>query len=161
MHRGPSAPSAVASRNSNYRIERESVQRPVRFAVGEAMEDPERDVLGCGAGEPNEAHVLEWSLDRSGIMPLQRRGVPNLALFDFDGTITSHDTFTPFIYYAVDPQRLAVGKVVLGSKKAERVLERYDLRSYGVVYAYGDTPDDDAMLHLASKRYYRWPELDE
>jgi phosphatidylglycerophosphatase C len=37
----------------------------------------------------------------------------NLALFDFDGTITFGDTFTPFIYYAVDPRRLAVGRLVL------------------------------------------------
>jgi phosphatidylglycerophosphatase C len=37
----------------------------------------------------------------------------NLALFDFDGTITFTDTFTPFLYFAVDPRRIAVGKVVL------------------------------------------------
>jgi len=39
--------------------------------------------------------------------------VKNLALFDFDGTITSQDTFTPFIFHAVLPGRMAVGKVVL------------------------------------------------
>lgn len=39
--------------------------------------------------------------------------MPNLALFDFDGTITSNDNFTPFIYFAVQPKRLAVGKIVL------------------------------------------------
>ena len=37
----------------------------------------------------------------------------NLALFDFDGTITSSDTFTPFIFHAVAPARMALGKVVL------------------------------------------------
>src|SRR5436190_4651341 len=37
----------------------------------------------------------------------------NLALFDFDGTITFADTFTPFLYFAVEPKRLAAGKVVL------------------------------------------------
>jgi phosphatidylglycerophosphatase C len=39
--------------------------------------------------------------------------VPNLALFDFDGTITFKDSFTPFILYAVEPTRLAIGKIVL------------------------------------------------
>lgn len=37
----------------------------------------------------------------------------NLALFDFDGTITTRETFPDFIQAAVPPRRLAVGKVVL------------------------------------------------
>lgn len=37
----------------------------------------------------------------------------NLALFDFDGTITSEDSFVPFIVHAVDPFRMALGKVLL------------------------------------------------
>lgn len=37
----------------------------------------------------------------------------NLALFDFDGTITSGDTFTPFIFQAVEPVRIVIGGVVL------------------------------------------------
>lgn len=37
----------------------------------------------------------------------------NLALFDFDGTITFNDTFTAFIHYALDPGRLAAGKLIL------------------------------------------------
>ena len=37
----------------------------------------------------------------------------NLALFDFDGTITSSDTWTPFIRMAVRPSRLRMGVVVL------------------------------------------------
>jgi phosphatidylglycerophosphatase C len=197
--------------------------------------------------------------------------VTNLALFDFDGTITSRDTFTPFVFHAVAPARLATGKLVLspliaayklgflsasrmrrsivhfgfrgrretevrqagleyarnqlasvlratalerirwhqaqgdlvvvvsasldvylaewcrqlgvdlicseleaadgvltgryrsgdctGPEKARRVRERYDLRRFDVVYAYGDTPEDDAMLRLANKRVYRWREL--
>ncbi|MCX6124370.1 MAG: HAD-IB family hydrolase, partial [Proteobacteria bacterium] len=48
--------------------------------------------------------------------------LPNLALFDFDGTITTNDNFTPFIYFAVEPKRLAVGKVVLSP-----LLVRYKL----------------------------------
>jgi phosphoserine phosphatase len=39
--------------------------------------------------------------------------VPSLALFDFDGTITFSGTFLPFVYRAVEPTRMAVGKVVL------------------------------------------------
>ena len=33
----------------------------------------------------------------------------NLALFDFDGTITRSDTFTPFIHFAVSRRRLWLG----------------------------------------------------
>ena len=35
----------------------------------------------------------------------------NLALFDFDGTITRGDTFRPFLRYAVRPPRVVVGLV--------------------------------------------------
>jgi HAD superfamily hydrolase (TIGR01490 family) len=37
----------------------------------------------------------------------------NLALFDFDGTITSRETFPDFIRAAVPPRRLTAGRVVL------------------------------------------------
>jgi phosphatidylglycerophosphatase C len=37
----------------------------------------------------------------------------NLALFDFDGTITSTDTWTPFMRVAVPPARMAWGRVLL------------------------------------------------
>ncbi|MBB4133362.1 HAD family hydrolase [Xanthomonas sp. 3075] len=37
----------------------------------------------------------------------------DLALFDFDGTITSKDTFTAFIHEAVKPSRLLLGKILL------------------------------------------------
>ncbi len=37
----------------------------------------------------------------------------NLALFDFDHTLTTNDNFTNFIYYGVSSTRLAIGKVVL------------------------------------------------
>lgn len=37
----------------------------------------------------------------------------NLALFDFDGTITSRDMLPDFMHAAVAPRRLAAGKVVL------------------------------------------------
>jgi phosphatidylglycerophosphatase C len=37
----------------------------------------------------------------------------NLALFDFDHTITFGDTWTPFMRFAVRPARLVAGRVVL------------------------------------------------
>jgi phosphatidylglycerophosphatase C len=39
--------------------------------------------------------------------------VSNLALFDFDGTITWTDTWTPFMRMAIRPWRMAVGRVLL------------------------------------------------
>jgi HAD superfamily hydrolase (TIGR01490 family) len=36
----------------------------------------------------------------------------NLALFDFDGTITSRDSFEPFLYFAA-PGRVAIGTLLL------------------------------------------------
>jgi phosphatidylglycerophosphatase C len=37
----------------------------------------------------------------------------NLALFDFDGTVTSSDTWTPFMRFAVRPARMLPGQVLL------------------------------------------------
>lgn len=37
----------------------------------------------------------------------------NLALFDFDGTITSTDSWTPFMRFAVPRPRLAIGRALL------------------------------------------------
>ncbi len=37
----------------------------------------------------------------------------NLALFDFDGTITTCDTFTPFIKKAIPSSRMFVGRLLL------------------------------------------------
>jgi HAD superfamily hydrolase (TIGR01490 family) len=39
--------------------------------------------------------------------------LPNLALFDFDGTITTNDNFTAFVRMVVSPWRLALGKIIL------------------------------------------------
>lgn len=39
--------------------------------------------------------------------------IMNLALFDFDGTITSRPLFSDFIHFAVAPPRLRLGKVTL------------------------------------------------
>jgi len=195
----------------------------------------------------------------------------NLALFDFDGTISFGDTFTPFLHFAVEPRRKAVGRVVLiplivgyklgivspsatrarvaafgfrgrreadvrlagstyardvlprtirpkalkrinwhkaqgdvvvvvsgsldvylaewcrgldldlicteleardgtltgryrdgdctGKEKARRILEKYNIRDYPVVYAYGDTTEDHEMLSIANRKYFRWREI--
>ena len=195
----------------------------------------------------------------------------NLALFDFDGTITSQDTFTAFMNFAIDPWRLAVGKVLLaplvlgykagvvspsntrrmvvwaglrgipesqaqqagvafaqnvlpslvrlqalerirwhqargdkvvvvsaslnvylvewcrqleldllcselevkagyltgryrlpdccGAEKSRRVMAQYDLATYRLVYAYGDTPEDLDMLSLADVPVYQWNQI--
>lgn len=37
----------------------------------------------------------------------------DLALFDFDGTITTRDTFTDFVHCAVAPGRIALGRAAL------------------------------------------------
>jgi phosphatidylglycerophosphatase C len=198
-------------------------------------------------------------------------GSMNLALFDFDGTITTDDTFTSFVRFAVRPARLVAGSVLLtpiivgyrlktvsarrarpivarvgfwgeradsvralgrryateilpgvvreraldritwhqrqgdrvvvvsasldvyldpwceahgvervctqleerrgrltgrycggdcsADAKVRRILERYDLSRYPVVYAYGDTIEDREMLELAHRKYYRWREI--
>lgn len=38
----------------------------------------------------------------------------NLALFDFDGTVTTRDSFKPFLYYVTGPVRTVLGTAVLG-----------------------------------------------
>lgn len=195
----------------------------------------------------------------------------NLALFDFDGTITFEDSFVPFLHYAVSPARLALGKVLMlpvvigykmklispshtratlvsfgfrgraekdvrevgrtfaetrlpamvrekaleriqwhkdngdkvvvvsaapnvyleywcenqglevictqlacvdgkltgkyldgdctGEEKVRRICNAYELGQYNEIYAYGDTKEDEAMLKIATQRYYRWQEL--
>ncbi len=46
-----------------------------------------------------------------------------------------------------------------GAEKARRIRQQYDLRQYGVVYAYGDTDEDAQMLALGHKKWYRWQEM--
>ena len=53
----------------------------------------------------------------------------NLALFDFDGTITETDTWTPFM--------------------------RLHLTTYETVYAYGDSIEDRHMLECAHEPFFR------
>ena len=195
----------------------------------------------------------------------------NLALFDFDGTITWSDTWTPFMRAVIRPRRLAVGRVALspvvvgyrlgvvsasqgrclaarvafageeaagirrrgadyaasvlpdkvrpaaierlewhrsrgddvvivsgsldvylkpwcaarqldcicttleeregrftgryldgdcsGAEKVRRVIERYDLSRYELVYAYGDSGEDRELIELAHRKSYRWTDI--
>ena len=43
-----------------------------------------------------------------------------------------------------------------GKEKAARVLQRYNIRDYKVIYAYGDTSEDKELLDLAHIKYFRW-----
>jgi phosphatidylglycerophosphatase C len=52
------------------------------------------------------------------------------------------------------------GKDCSGEEKARRVRDRYDLKSFDNIYAYGDTAEDHALLSLANHRFFRWKELD-
>jgi len=46
-----------------------------------------------------------------------------------------------------------------GAEKVRRILQRYQLARYPLVYAYGDSAEDREMLELAHKKYYRWREI--
>lgn len=46
-----------------------------------------------------------------------------------------------------------------GPFKSQLILDRYRLGEYADVYAYGDTHEDESMLDLANRRFYRWEEL--
>lgn len=48
-----------------------------------------------------------------------------------------------------------------GPEKVRRIRERLRLDDYGVIYAYGDTEDDRAMLDMADRKYFRWQEVQE
>jgi hypothetical protein len=46
-----------------------------------------------------------------------------------------------------------------GAEKVRRILQRYELTRYALVYAYGDSSEDREMLELAHKKFYRWKEI--
>ena len=46
-----------------------------------------------------------------------------------------------------------------GKEKLRRILEKYHLEDYQIIYAYGDTNEDDEMLSIANKKYFRWQEI--
>jgi len=49
----------------------------------------------------------------------------------------------------------------VGREKARRIVSRYDLSSFEIVFAYGDTTEDADMLALAHRRFFRWQEISE
>lgn len=52
-----------------------------------------------------------------------------------------------------------LGKQCVGREKTRRIREHYDIKSFAVVYAYGDTREDLDMLSIADKKYYGWQEV--
>ncbi|HEX7814084.1 HAD family hydrolase [Dyella sp.] len=51
------------------------------------------------------------------------------------------------------------GRQCVGEEKARRIRQALDLDQYPVIYAYGDTHEDHAMLTLAHRRYFRGVEV--
>lgn len=50
------------------------------------------------------------------------------------------------------------GAQCVGAEKARRIRESFDLDRFAIIHAYGDTPEDEAMLALAHRRWYRGQE---
>ncbi|GAB2586312.1 HAD family hydrolase [Dyella jejuensis] len=48
------------------------------------------------------------------------------------------------------------GRQCVGDEKARLVRKRFTLSRFARVFAYGDTPEDYALLALAHEPYYRW-----
>ncbi len=44
-------------------------------------------------------------------------------------------------------------------EKANRVQQKYKLSDFDAIYAYGDSPNDHAMLALADYKFYQWQEI--
>lgn len=51
------------------------------------------------------------------------------------------------------------GEQCVNAEKSRRVRAAYNLSSYPVVYAYGDTREDHDLLGIAQRRYFQWREL--
>src|SRR6185503_13334388 len=77
-----------------------------------------------GAGRGEDRRHPDLAQSRGSVPGVDRRRVRrmsgrpagdsmNLALFDFDGTITHRDTFTPFLRFAVRPERMALARIFL------------------------------------------------
>lgn len=52
-----------------------------------------------------------------------------------------------------------LGAQCVGEEKARRVREYCDPAAHDTCYAYGDTHEDEALLALAHKRFYRGVEI--
>ena len=55
------------------------------------------------------------------------------------------------VWFAADTAR--------SGEMARRIREKYNLRDYPVIYAYGDTTEDQEMLNIANRKYFRWLEM--
>jgi phosphatidylglycerophosphatase C len=51
------------------------------------------------------------------------------------------------------------GEDCCADEKSKRIKAHYDLSRFDTIYAYGDTPEDDAMLALADVQYYQWQKI--
>ncbi|MEL1265786.1 HAD family hydrolase [Pseudoxanthomonas putridarboris] len=51
------------------------------------------------------------------------------------------------------------GAQCVGDEKVRRIRSLCDPSAYRAVYAYGDTHEDNAMLAMADRRFYRWKEV--
>ena len=47
------------------------------------------------------------------------------------------------------------GNNCYGEEKVNRIKQLYDLNSYSIIYAYGDSSGDRPMLALAQKPFYK------
>ncbi len=48
------------------------------------------------------------------------------------------------------------GNDCIGIEKVRRIKEKYNIKQYHTIYAYGDSDGDKEMLDLADVKYYRW-----
>lgn len=51
------------------------------------------------------------------------------------------------------------GEQCVLAEKVRRVREAYDVGAFSEIYAYGDTAEDQHLLALASRKFYRWQEV--
>jgi hypothetical protein len=73
----------------------------------------------------------------------------NLALFDFDGTITHADMYTKFLHFSGTKRRAMLAKVILPPF--------YLLYKAGIIPTPKmSTSEDLAMLNLADEAYLNW-----
>lgn len=52
-----------------------------------------------------------------------------------------------------------IGNDCCADEKASRIQNNFDLNNYNTIYAYGDTPEDYAMLKLADIQFYQWQQI--
>ena len=80
----------------------------------------------------------------------------NLALFDFDGTITDRELFADFVRMAVTPRQRVIGQIVLAPVHVGYKLGLVSgstIRSRVADFAFRD------LLALAHRRWYRGREI--